>query len=75
MRKRALYCLDELHGRVSGMARESSEFVRSCFEDSAEAFLGVCRGPVEDADLADLDECGFCLLRRARDIARLLALR
>lgn len=52
------------------VAHGSGEFARACFEDSAEAFLGVCREAVEDACLADLSEREFYLLCRARDIAR-----
>lgn len=52
------------------VAHGSGEFARACFEDSAEAFLAVCRGAVEDAGLADLHEREFYLLCRARDIAR-----
>ncbi len=52
------------------VADGSGEFARACFEDSAEAFLGVCREAVEDAGLPELDERDFFLLCRARDIAR-----
>lgn len=51
------------------VAHGSGEFARACFEDFAEAFLGVCREAVEDAGLAELDEREFRLLCRARNIA------
>lgn len=52
------------------VAHGSGEFARACFEDSAEAFLDVCREAVQDAGLSELDEREFYLLCRARDIAR-----